>query len=189
MNPDLRVAIIGVGVAVATPAIAAIWRTATLRGDTLEKLGDRVEIAHSGLSELALERLRNVQEKTDQHLGEVDGSFSPEFVVADPGEIVSLTRDFESAIKIRDTLRDRFQALLFICKWAWVPAVIYLAGVVLITALCATDTHTRLWRTSAFTVVGVGVLLGAVVVICYHYLHGEITSAELLARPKGVRHD
>jgi hypothetical protein len=182
VNGDSRVAILGLGVAFALPAAAGIWRAATLRSDTFDKLADRVDIAYSGLSELALQRLRDVQGKTDEHLGEVDSNFDPSLAVADPGELVGLTRQFEAAVTVRDKLGFRFDTLLYICKWAWVPALVYLIGVAATTGLQASDTNSHLWRAVAITVGSIGATMCTVVVVMYIYLHAKIASAEILGR-------
>lgn len=178
-----QLTIIGVGVTCALPAIPAVWKAATLRGATNDSLRSRVYQARAGLSEAAGRCLRQVQEEIDGTLGKPNEEFDPDTVVADPGALVGITQEFENFIRVRDKLEARFGALLFICKWAFVPALVYAVGVLLVTWAFASETEESLYRVGSLSVAGAGIVTGIVILVAYTYLHQRIATAEILGAP------
>lgn len=90
---------------------AALWKMASLRGDTHAKWRQRVELTEAALSEKAASELRWLFLRINELLGPT-ADFDPRKLVADPGKLVSSATRFRRLINTRERLQRRFALLL-----------------------------------------------------------------------------
>lgn len=176
----MKIEVLSIGLVLLLAVLGAVWRMASLRGDTFDKWRQRVELAEVGLSERAVEELRRMQIEISLLLG-TDGRFDPSRVVADPGDLLVGVLRLKSLIEIREQLRSRFRLLLRlgpIFLWTLLSMGV---GILL--------TFTYYGDIASSPVLGnIGIALsavsGVIVVICfgvYVYLQQSLSKAEIIS--------
>jgi hypothetical protein len=182
LTPDQRIAAIGVSVGLLLPAFPALWKAAGLRGDTNNTWAARVDLTYAGLTERAIEVLRELQAQADQLLGDMS-DFDPALVVVDPAPLAGQAGRFSRLLRVRKCLRSRFQRQLFLMS-----LTVYLVGGYAIGIILAGSYYCNLqsaywtgWAGIALS--GVSLALGAILLVQYTYLEAKLSGAEIMAAP------
>ena len=175
---------VGVGLALMLPGLGALWKAGPLRGEFHNEWAERIDLTEAGLSEVASNVLRRLRDVTDERLGTGEaGNFSPDNVIGDPGPLVAITTEFNELITARSRLKRRFNLLLRaygLCPLVPLP---YLIGVILAFLYLGNLTSKEWLAPLGFSLIGLSVLAGLVILSLHLYCHRRLTTAEILARP------
>jgi hypothetical protein len=183
-----RVAVLGLGAACIVPALGLLWKSASLRGDEFEKWADRVDVAYAGLSERAIQHLRDLQKATDDLLGDPAVGFVPDLAVVDPGPLAKLTGKFERALVARRRLRWRFNSVMSLCAVAPVLVLVYVVGATAALTYYVEWHRVRWIGIAGLITAGAAIVAGTLLVVSYAYLDSRLTTAEIMAWPSQDAH-
>lgn len=186
LTTDQRIAALAVCAALLLPAFPALWKAAQLRGDTITRWRDRVDVAYSGLTERAIEALRDLQAEADQILGDM-GTFDPLLAVADPGPLAAQAMRFNKLLRARGLLRRRYNRQLRLVSLGSYLVAAYAVGLIVVGAYLA-DTeqvHWTLWAGVALA--GAALVAGGVLLGFYTYVENGLSGAEIMAAPPTTR--
>jgi|GEM_PF-6770362 len=175
--------IIGVGVAALFALGAAIWKTASLRGDVNARWARRVDFAAAALDEQTIRELEALRDEVDAVLPE--GAFDPVQAIADPAP---LSRRAERAVGLHRT-RTRMESavggLMLLAR-----AAIGALGTMALGTACATAHYAELWGwpplgPAAFALLAVSFASLVVIGGRYIVLQDRLASAEERAGTAG----
>jgi len=181
MTTPQHLSVIIVGIPFRLAALASLWKSASLRGDTHLKWRDRVDLAHAGLTELALARIADLRDSAGELVGS-DGRFRPDLARVDPAPLTRLTREFERYIRVREKLNDRFRMLLRVCGLTPMLVGLFIAGDV--AALSSSGSWNEPdWIEPVGIAISVTILvIGLGIVGIYVHVNRFLTDAEIVAR-------
>lgn len=176
----MKLEMLSLGLVLLLAVLGAVWRMASLRGDTFEKWRPRVELAEAGLSKKGVEELREMQIQLHRLLG-TEIKFDPSRVVADPGDLLASVLRVKSVIETRDRLQHRFHLLLRLGPIFFWTLLTLAAGLVLM--------FTHYGGIASNPLLGdvgraVSAVSGVILVICfgvYVYLEQFLSRAEILS--------
>jgi hypothetical protein len=131
LTADQRIAALGVCVALLLPAFPALWKAAHLRGDTITRWREEVDVAYSGLTERAVEALRDLQAQADHLLGDMD-TFDPMLAVVDPEPLAAQAARFNKLLRVRDPLRRRYNRQLRLVSLGSYLVAVYAVGLLVV---------------------------------------------------------
>lgn len=180
----MKLQVLSLGLVLLLAVLAAVWRMASLRGETFDKWRQRVALAEAGLSERAAEELRHMQIEISRLVG-TEAQFDPSRVVADPGDLLAGVLRLKRLIEKRDRVQHRFRLLLLLGPIFFWTLLTLAVGIVLTIIY-----HGGLASNSLLGDVGIAIcaVSGAIVVICfgvYAYLQQFLSGAEILSASKG----
>lgn len=182
MDEETRYALYAVIVALLAPGGAALWKTASLRGDIFENWNDRVDVTFAGLSERAGRELLTLQQEINELLvAGADGDFDPVKLVVDPSVLSARVNRFQHLIVVRSKLRRRFRRLLGLGPIMVTIAIIYLIGVLLETAYLIELVHILWVSRTGIILAFASLVAGTIATADYIYLQQRLSSAEILS--------
>lgn len=186
LTADQRIAALGVCAVFLLPAFPALWKAAQLRGDTIARWRDRVGVAYSGLTERAVEALRDLQAQADQLLGDM-GTFDPLLAVADPEPLAALATQFNKLLRARGLLRRRYSRQLRLVSLGSYLVAAYVAGVLAVGAYYADGGHEYWTMWAGIGLAGAALVAGGSLLGFYTYIEYRLTGAEIMAGPPTTR--
>jgi len=186
LTADQRLTALSLCAVFLLPALPALWKAAQLRGDTVKRWRDDVGVAYSGLTERAVETLRDLQAQADQLLGDMD-TFDPLLAVADPEPLAALATQFNKLLRARGLLRRRYSRQLRLVSLCTYLVAAYVVGLAAVAVYYADGGHGywTMW-------VGIGLacaalLAGGLLLGFYTYIENKLTGAEIMAGPPTTR--
>jgi len=182
LTTDQRIAALGVCVLFLLPALPALWKAAQLRGDTIARWRDRVDVAYSGLTERAVAALNELQAQANQLYGDMN-AFDPLLAVVDPAPLAAQATRFNQLLRARGLLRRRYSHQLRLVSLGTYLVAVYAAGLVEATAYLAGAQHMDWMIWVGITVAGAALLAGGVLLGFYTYIENRLTGAEIMAAP------
>lgn len=182
LTADQRIAALGVCVALLLPAFPALWKAAQLRGDTIARWRDRVDVAYSGLTERAVEALLDLQAQANQLLGS-SGPFDPLLAVVDPEPLAAQATRFNKLLRARGLLRSRYNKQLRLVGLGSYLIGAYAVGLVVVAAYYGDVDQVNWTMWGGIAVAGAALVAGAVLLSFYTYIENRLTGAEIMAVP------
>jgi hypothetical protein len=175
--------VLALEVALLLVAFPLLWKSASLRGDQYNKWDARVEIAYAGLSERALQCLREIRSHSDALVDDPKAPFEPDLALADPAPLRRITQDFTKLLTARQRLRSRFHQMLLICRVCPFVLGIFVVSMIVIV-LASFAVLTPIWADQiALGVAASAALIGVIILALYTYLNWHLSSAESMGRP------
>lgn len=174
---------LAIGIAILAAVAAGMWKASNIRSDVSNRWGDRVYVAHAGLSEQASVALRALRKDLNEILVD-EKAFDPRMVIKDPASIRAQVKEFLKLMKLRDHLESNYQRLLAIGPWLLVAVACFGIGVA-----AALGHLVGFWSTGwvailgwlVMTISGAGCILGFG---AYAFLQHQLSVAETLSRAK-----
>jgi hypothetical protein len=182
LTTDQRIAVLAVCVALLLPAFPALWKAAQLRGDTIGRWRARVDIAHSGLTERAIEALRDLQAQANQLLGGMD-TFDPLLAMADPGPLATQATRFNKLLRARGLLRRRYDRQVRLVGFGCYLVAAYALGLVVICLYVGGAEHACWTLWAGVALAGAAFIAGGLLLGIYAYIENKLTGAEIMAAP------
>ncbi len=185
LTPDQRIAAIGVSVGLLLPAFPALWKAAGLRGDTNRTWGSRIDLTYAGLTERAIETLRELQAQANQLLGDMS-DFDPALAVVDPDPLAEQATRFNRLLKVRRRLRSRFQRQLRLMSLTVYLVGGYAGGVIVAGTYYVGIQNVHWTGCAGIALACSSLAAGALLLIQYAYLENRLSAAEIMAAPTTV---
>ena len=173
----------GLGGALVLLGVTVVGSTLTLRGRTHSRLRQQVDLAYSGLSDVAVKKLTVLKDELDHLLPSASDFFDPEEFIVDPSHVEVPAKQGIKILRQRANIVRDFERLLWVCSAARIVSSVFLALVLASTALYFLEfTLTLLWEGFAYATVG-SVAIGALLAIAYSTLNTRLQSAIEASNP------
>jgi len=182
LTTDQRMAALAVCAVFLLPAFPALWKAAQLRGDTITRWRDRVDVAYSGLTERAVEALRHLQAQANQLLGDMD-TFDPLLAVADPEPLAAQATRFNKLLRARAMLRRRYNRQLRLVGLGSFLVAAYAVGLIVVGAYLADGEHVDWTFWAGVALAGAALVAGGLLLGFYTYIENKLAGAEVMAAP------
>lgn len=182
LTPDQRIAAIGVSVGLLLPAFPAMWKAAGLRADTNSRWRTRVDLTYAGLTERAIETLRELQAQANQLLGDLN-TFDPALAVADPAPLAEKAARFNRMLKARHSLRIRFRGQLRLMTLAVYLVALYAAGIIF-AGIYFDGLYDINWLGDlGLALTALSLAAGGLLLAAYTYIEHKLSGAEIMSAP------
>ena len=170
------VGVLALSAAVLLPAMALSVRAASLKGQWYDEWNSKVDLASAGLTERAINLLRELQAETTKLVGS-QTKFDPQLALADPAPLIKLTRNFNRTIHMRKRLERQFKTIVILgalAPYVFIPFTIAGTGVATFYA----GWHDVKWIERRGVLVVITCLaLSVIGYLAFFWLHQRMTSA------------
>lgn len=176
-----RLALLALAAATIIPAMLLGVKASSFRGDMHKKWRQRSGLCAAALEDRAARRIRRLRDEAIKLIGEPGAPFEPEFALVDPKQLAKYVKEFQDAIALRSKLDRWVQWMLRSAGVAPVALALYVVGGLDLTVYYAKWWEWRPALPIGCAIAGVGLLVGAVVLVLHYYCDRRLSSAEIIA--------
>jgi hypothetical protein len=164
--------------ALAIAGIAALWRSATLRGEITNEWDERVKDTKVALEDRATSELLGMQGEITRIFGAGSGS-PPRLATQNPGLLAEKASAFQKTLAISSKLDRNFQLLLRIGPLLIIASAAFLLGLAAVYCDNSELASSTALRLCGEIIGGCGVALGVQLLVAYVVLNQRLSGAEI----------
>jgi hypothetical protein len=160
--------------------IGALWKAATLRGDTREKWAPRVADAEAGMADRATTEAISMQREIAEVIGSSPGAL-PRLATFDAAPLAKRAAEFQKTLTVGSRVPSDFRWLLRLGPLAILIAVAFLLGLAAVFVDNSELLTSAVLRVGGLIVGMTAVGLGVLLVAGYVVLNQRLSGAEIRA--------
>lgn len=157
-----------------------IWKAAELRGKLNDNWAARVSIIETGLSDLAVSKLRDLRARIDEVLGAEDDIATS--AIAEPAELLKSVKMFQKLIRTRRSVKSSFKWLLRIGNLLVFSFIFLIVGVIGGVLILSNVFEVAYEMEICWISVGIGIAGLVLSFSVYWALQNKLSGAEILSQ-------